>query len=221
MNNSRKWLWFFWLIVLADLFIIAFGYENLRFYIKPLIIPALLLYYYTNAGVLNRFSKILLAGLFFSFLGDVLLLWEEYFIPGLGCFLTTHLLYIAYFIKTAKTSGWQLKKYPLLIVPIAIYAMVLLWLLLPSLGALALPVIIYAVVISVMLLLAVNLYAQVKKEVYTNFIGGAALFVLSDSLLAINKFYRSFSYSGIAIMVTYVLAQYFIVKGSLNQIRKL
>ena len=44
---------------------------------------------------------------------------------------------------------------------------------------------------------------------------GAILFVLSDSLIAINKFYMTESneFIGSGIMLTYVLGQFFIVYG--------
>jgi uncharacterized membrane protein YhhN len=43
---------------------------------------------------------------------------------------------------------------------------------------------------------------------------GALLFVVSDSTLAINKFYQSFEIAGVVIMLTYGLAQLFIVEGA-------
>lgn len=46
---------------------------------------------------------------------------------------------------------------------------------------------------------------------------GAILFVISDSILAVDKFYMSLKYSSISIMLTYALAQYFIVIGLLKQ----
>lgn len=50
-------------------------------------------------------------------------------------------------------------------------------------------------------------------------LAGAALFVLSDSVLAINKFYQSFELAGLLIMLTYGAAQYFIVKGAIEYLR--
>ncbi len=43
---------------------------------------------------------------------------------------------------------------------------------------------------------------------------GALLFVISDSTLAINKFYKPFEMAGVLIMLTYGLAQLFIVEGA-------
>ena len=48
---------------------------------------------------------------------------------------------------------------------------------------------------------------------------GALLFVISDSSLAINKFYIPFEYAGIIIMLTYALAQLFIIEGASRYIR--
>jgi uncharacterized membrane protein YhhN len=43
---------------------------------------------------------------------------------------------------------------------------------------------------------------------------GALLFVISDSILAINKFYQSFEMANILIMLSYGFAQFYIVKGA-------
>ncbi|HRF25670.1 MAG TPA: lysoplasmalogenase family protein, partial [Chitinophagaceae bacterium] len=48
---------------------------------------------------------------------------------------------------------------------------------------------------------------------------GAILFVISDSVLAINKFYYPFEYRGVLIMLTYGMAQWFIVKGAILYLR--
>ena len=45
---------------------------------------------------------------------------------------------------------------------------------------------------------------------------GALLFVISDSVLAINKFYQSFELAGIVIMLTYGFAQLFIIEGAIS-----
>ena len=45
---------------------------------------------------------------------------------------------------------------------------------------------------------------------------GAALFMTSDSLLALNKFYSPIGMGGFLIMLTYCSAQYLIVEGALR-----
>lgn len=48
---------------------------------------------------------------------------------------------------------------------------------------------------------------------------GALLFVLSDTVLAINKFYQPFELSGLVIMLAYGFAQLLIVTGAIYYIR--
>jgi len=49
-------------------------------------------------------------------------------------------------------------------------------------------------------------------------VAGAVLFIMSDSILAINKFYQSFEVAGLGIMLTYGMAQLFIVEGAARYI---
>jgi uncharacterized membrane protein YhhN len=219
MKQAALWISLFWIAVVADLSIIITGNESLRFYAKPLLMPLLMLALISSTPGKLSSIRLIVIGLFFSFLGDVFLMWDNYFIPGLICFLLTHVFYIIYFLRLASKHGSFVKKNPWLILPLAAYAIGMVWFLFPKLGALAAPVAIYAAVISTMLASCINLYKQLIKSAYTYFIAGAFLFVLSDSLLAINKFYQSFSFAGIAIMSTYVLAQYLIVKGVIAEKR--
>lgn len=50
-------------------------------------------------------------------------------------------------------------------------------------------------------------------------ITGALLFLISDSTLAVDKFYQSFEMGGIIIMLTYGLAQLFITEGAIQYIQ--
>ena len=79
------------------------------------------------------------------------------------------------------------------------------------------PVIIYTVVILTMLTSALNREKKVNRQSYILVLVGAILFVISDSIIAIDKFRYHFALSGIAIMSTYVTAQYFIAIGCLKQ----
>jgi uncharacterized membrane protein YhhN len=63
-----------------------------------------------------------------------------------------------------------------------------------------------------------NRYGKVSAPSYVWILMGAVLFVASDSILAINKFHHSIEYSRYLIMLTYMLAQYSIVRGAKYQI---
>ncbi|WP_316634675.1 lysoplasmalogenase [uncultured Flavobacterium sp.] len=201
------------------LFILFLGYESLNLFLKPLLIPVLSfeVYFYRKFPSKNT----LLIALLFSWIGDVILLFtdiaEIYFILGLVAFLISHITYCILFNKQIKG---EIKRNTLLFgigsVLIACYLIGMLSVLLPSLGDLRIPVIVYASVISIMLLFAFNGFLIWKKPGNSYVFLGAIVFVLSDSILAVNKFYKPIEKSSFFIMLTYLVAQYLIVVGILK-----
>jgi len=217
---QKKFITAFWVLAILDVLGIAAGIEILHFTVKPLLIPALmLLLQNTRSAVPGK--NLLMAGLFFSWMGDVFLLFEYkqplFFIFGLASFLTTHIFYIVFFLRIKSANTSLLKKQPMLIALVPAYGIMLVWLLFPNLGDLKLPVIVYAAVICTMLLCSLHIYLKVNKKAGLLYVPGAAAFVVSDSLLAINKFYVPVAYAGALIMLTYCAAQYFIVRGYTQQ----
>lgn len=220
---QKKIIILFWLLALVDIFGIVTNSEILHYIVKPLLIPALLLLLFlTDSTVAGK--RILVTGLFFSWMGDVLLMFESkhtlFFIFGLAGFLITHIFYILYFLRIKSQKISLLKKQPVLIALVLGYGITLVWQLFPYLGELKIPVIIYAVVICTMLLCSLHIFLKVNPKSAGFYLLGASAFVLSDSLLAINKFYQPFAYAGVCIMLTYCAAQYFIVLGFIEQEKK-
>lgn len=204
----------FWVLALLA------NQQTLHFIAKPLLIPVLLLLlFFTKSAVPGK--NLLLAGLLFSWMGDLFLLFEYknklFFIFGLASFLTTHIFYIINFLRIRSANTSLLKKQPFLIALVLGYGIALVWLLYPHLGDLRLPVIVYATIICSMLLCSLHIFLKVNQKAARYFLTGAAAFVISDSLLAIDKFYQPFAYAGVFIMLTYCAAQYFIVQGFIEQ----
>lgn len=201
------------------LLILFLGHENLNFFLKPILIPILIfgVYFYKNFPTKN----ILLTALIFSWIGDVILLFSDiseiYFILGLVSFLISHIVYCILFNRQTKRN---LKKNSIAIgigtILIACYLIGMLSVLLPSLGDLKIPVIVYASVISIMLLFAYNGLLNWNEPGNKLVFSGAVVFVISDSILAINKFYNPIEKSSFFIMLTYLVAQYLIVIGILK-----
>jgi uncharacterized membrane protein YhhN len=81
-----------------------------------------------------------------------------------------------------------------------------------------LPVRVYGVVISFMLMLAMHMLFINEKKPGRWMFTGALLFVISDSVLAVNKFYQPFALAPVLIMITYGLAQLFITQGAIEYI---
>jgi uncharacterized membrane protein YhhN len=204
-------------VAILDIFV-AFFLPEIRFFTKPLLMPLLMLGYFLEVKPLKDFSTILLWGLFFSWVGDVLLMLEasngSFFIGGLLAFLSAHLLYIRYFSKIKSAHVSYLKSRPIMLLVVLVYIIELLYILWPYLGGMKLPVTVYACVIGTMLAFALWQFGKLENQTALLFISGAVFFVMSDSLLAISKFKAQFPMSGILIMLTYCLAQYLLARGS-------
>lgn len=216
---KKSWLIVFVIVLLAELVAIQMGNVQWQFFFKPLIIPALTGYFINETKlVTSGFKKWILLALLFSWMGDVLLLFQEdnalFFLLGLSTFLLAHVFYIIFFhfIRVKE----NVKSNPWLLVLVVIYYAMLISLLSPYLNDMKLPVRIYGVIISFMLMLALHMLKIKNKRAGLWMMTGALLFVLSDSILAINKFFYSFEMAGIVIMLTYGLAQLFIVKGAVK-----
>ncbi|RYY84423.1 MAG: lysoplasmalogenase, partial [Chitinophagaceae bacterium] len=100
------------------------------------------------------------------------------------------------------------------------YYVCLVALLFEHLGDFLIPVLIYGAVISFMLAMALQLVRLKNRRSAGLLFGGALLFVASDSILALSKFYWKESSTPIAllIMITYGVAQLFLTLGILNHI---
>lgn len=210
-------LFLFVLALSADILLVGMGVDTpLRLLTKPFIIGGLFLFFLRN-GSRRGFFRWMLPALLLSWQGDVLLVFEDqdplFFILGLGSFLLAHVAYCLFFAGVWRRENIRMRL-PL-VAAVAAYYTGLLLLLWPGLGPMKMPVTVYGAVISVMLLLALHTGALPRRNIGFAFILGALLFVLSDSLLALNRFYTPLPYAGILIMLTYGLAQWQLVKGAL------
>lgn len=205
-------------IVFSILYLIVLftGHENLDLYLKPALIPLLGFGVYFHPKFLS--GRILLNALIFSWIGDVILIFadiaEIYFILGLVSFLIAHITYCVLFNKQI-IGEIQINKvlFGLGSLVIAFYLTAIILVLMPNLGDLKIPVIVYAAVISTMLLFAFNGYLIWKKPGALYIFLGAITFVISDSILAFDKFHAPIEKSSFFIMLTYLVAQYLIVVG--------
>src|SRR5215510_6021161 len=160
----------------------------------------------------DRDNVILGMALSFSSLGDALLDLdpERLFIKGLLAFLVAHLIYILLFVRNwdwpLRPKGWQLA----LVAAVLIYSLLLSQWLAPSLGAVAGPVMVYVCVITLMAASAI--LAGFSKPWVCS---GVILFLISDSILAVDKFKSPAPMGGYLIWATYYLAQYGIAIGFL------
>jgi uncharacterized membrane protein YhhN len=120
------------------------------------------------------------------------------FMPGLIFFLIGHLFYISAFLMSFKYN----RKSIIYALPVII-ATIVLWVMFASIPVTQrLPVLIYLSVISVMTILS-SLTSFPSKLVFW----GAVLFMISDVIIAINKFFYPIPYSTLYNIGLYFVAQ--------------
>lgn len=219
-----NWLYLLFLVFIADLTAVYLGEESFRQFTKPFLMPFLVLFFITKtATVKTDLKKLIVGALVFSWLGDVLLMFEakneNFFIFGLVAFLMAHIFYILFFEKIILAE--TLKKRYWIFLPVMIYYVILISVLSPTLEDMKWPVRVYGIVISYMLIKALQTGCLKDKRTIVCFISGASLFVISDTLLALNKFYQPFAYAGIFIMLTYGIAQLLIAAGAARYIKNI
>ena len=215
LKNKRSFTVVFFIIVTAEL--ICTSIESLsqfHYVTKPSILFSLIIFFWINCNHLDYKTKnFALLALMFSLLGDMLLMFENFFVGGLLAFLLAHIMYILVFIRYRNEN-----KNPLpFIFILLVYSSGLFFLLKDGLDKMLIPVIFYMVVIFSMATLAFLRKERVTYNSYNLVFYGAIFFIISDSLLALNRFYEPLFLSNIWIMFTYSLAQYLIVMGILRQ----
>lgn len=213
MNKKITPLYFF--LLTADLIALFTEMPVLHALAKSGLMPLLLLFTAFHQDRSNKIIKALSLALLFSWAGDMLLLFDKkaplFFIAGLAMFLAAHIAYIYLFTSVKKLDTHRKTNWYVLI-PVVVYTVLFISFLYPNLGNLRVPVILYATVLSTMFYQASLAYpfATTKGKMIAS---GAFLFVLSDSLLAMNKFNAPFPLAPQSVILTYALAQWLIAFG--------
>lgn len=152
------------------------------------------------------YRKVILAGLFFCVIGDILLEFRSrFFLGGMIAFLLGHVCYIIAFVNRCK------KLAPAAAVIFLVWILWVLQLLWGNLGALQIPVAVYTMAIFVMMWRSAVVLENVSslKKDWPAFAAvlGAVLFGFSDTLIALDKFNAPIEGVRVPIILTYWLGQ--------------
>jgi len=156
-----------------------------------------------------RYKYAIIVGLLFSLAGDIfLMLPTDLFIAGLVSFLIAHLIYIVAFRVDVRLrfSGRSLGS----LAPFVIYGVIMFVVLAPYVGGMLVPVLVYMVAILVMAWQAEERWSQTRQRGALLAFIGAALFVISDSALAVNRFRGQYYAATALVLGTYFAAQWLI-----------
>ena len=171
------------------------------------IVPILVLMWLAAKQLQGVTRTLAITALGFSATGDVLLAipFDNHFVFGLGAFLLAQLTYAGNFLRASEFGS---RRFALRGVAIVLAALLLARQVLPGAGALALPVVFYIVAIVFM-----ALSAAAHRSGSSLLFAGAVTFMVSDALIAINRFVDPVPMSGTWIMLTYYGAQALLVTG--------
>lgn len=192
---------------------------------KPLLMPILLILFLANAKNNPPKERNFFAlALFFSLAGDVFLMFknDDLFVFGLASFLIGHLAYIISFSGRIKAAKVPLGTKIISAIPFLVFVVGFLVFLYPHIMGneetkpIFGPVVVYASVIGTMGYTALLRRNAVSDLGFWGVFGGAIIFVVSDSCIAINKFVSPLDQPGLIIMATYGIAQYIMTLGTLK-----
>jgi len=198
------------LIILSGLLHITGLYvksPSLKMVFKPLTTALIIYLAFQQGGNSFSFYKtMILIGLGLSLMGDIfLMLPRERFIAGLVSFLTAHVFFIVAFTSNGGPFwNW------IYLAPVFVYFSLLSNVLLKHTGKMTLPVVVYSLVILFFLWQAAGRYGFQPDMLTACGLFGAILFVLSDSLLAYNKFVKPIKWAPGILMILYWSALYFL-----------
>jgi uncharacterized membrane protein YhhN len=149
------------------------------------------------------YKTLVLAGLLCSLLGDIALMFpEKWFTAGLVAFLSAHVFYILAF-KPAAGHPVSVGTF----LPFVFFGLLMFFILAPGLGPMKLPVLVYIGAITAMAgFAAARFIDRGGTRPLLAFIG-AVLFLISDSVLAYDRFARKMGLARVLVLATYFPAQ--------------
>lgn len=226
MASKNYLLLIFLVLALLNLWAEYSFSQSLIFFTKPLLITSLGFWFFIETkNNKTLFRKLILFALLFSVGGDTLLMFVEgdpgrphFFLFGLASFLVAHIFYLSAFVKFPSDKIGLVNRRKWWITAFAIYIAFFNYYLLPDVPKeMQIPVLVYSLAIMTMLLACLNLNGKIPSNIFKILFAGAFLFMISDTLIALNKFKSAdftIPFARIWIMSLYILGQYLMVSAS-------
>lgn len=181
---------------------------------KALLLPLIALYYITSV---HEISWLLVAALFFSWLGDVLLIKPgmKWFVSGGISFLCSHIFFIIVYILNCALDDVRWYMVIISAVLFVTATSVVIYKIKPwTPEKMTLPLFLYLFFNGCMNIFAMLRFSSVLSVGAAVTVVGALLFFVSDSTLFIGRFYKKKKYKTfLPVMITYILGEYLIVQG--------
>lgn len=198
------------------------GWRKVRWVTKPGTMLALIAWF-TQISDWQGGTAWFGLGLFFSLLGDILLLLPpRFFIAGLAAFLLAHIGYILGFSLPPHIPRWEIIL-PLLLISgafILLTGRVRRGMRQQGEEGLLIPVTVYSIILSLMWLAALSTLLRPDWQPVGALLvsAGAGLFFISDSVLANDRFVHPLRRGNLMVMISYLSGQILITAGVLANI---
>jgi uncharacterized membrane protein YhhN len=164
-----------------------------------------------NTKSLSVYTGLILAGLGFALVGDILLMLpRDYFLGALIAFLITHLCYsVGFLLDQGFPVLWP-------ILPVFGLTTLVGWFFKDNLGKLKIPAYSYLIVISMMIWLACSRW--ITGNILDNLLAmsGAILFGISDLILSVNRFKVEFKAARGLDLSIYYIGQWLIALSAIG-----
>jgi len=194
--------------------------DEYRFLSKKFLMPTLLFLYFQITNKETR-STIIILALIFGSIGDYLLIYYENskcLVMGLGSFLLGHFFYIIKIVTSIEIKLWKEGMFKALAIFILFFCFTY-YLFKFHLGEgmikgkVEKPGIMYMSTLSILDSCSIFYFINKKTKESSLVMLGSLLFSTSDFILTKQIFYFDFDYSQFMIMLTYIMAQAFLVIG--------
>lgn len=214
--------YFYFGVLVADVVIRLMDANELDQFVKPLMMPVLLYYLIQKtSGRIYKHHLLLAGAIITAWIGDILLLNDERFflLGGIFAFLITQSVYLYLFRSNTIGTFKQLlsKNKPVSTILSIFYSVFLIAAILLIEGHIKFAVIFYGLVVT-----TATWYSFVQNKLpETQYLKiGMGLFLISDSLLAMNMFFFDIPLAQMLVIGTYGLAQFFIIEGVVKYMDK-
>ena len=213
---------FFFINLILD--IIFNNINDLYFYrliTKPIVTISLLLYYYFNSKKKHKKERIsIILALLSLLIGDLFILEHISFYNfwiGLCCFLLANLFYASVFYRSAH---FNIDRSIPFVAVVSLICLTLLYFIYNDLDSFFIPATIYMLVTLNMSQAAFLRNKVVNDKSYYAVFLGSVFFLISQSAVAIIKFYSHYPFEKIIVMLFYGLSQYLMIYGILIEKKK-
>lgn len=201
----------FYLVALANVLGVLFNVPVVIYTAKPLISITLFAMYNYSLTKLNRWYVYTLIA---CFLGDSLSLFEDneiLFVASLTAYFIAHLFLIKIILR--RLFKIETKRILSNVIPFAVLLAFLFIVIKDNLSYLLVPAILYGILLSFFGTLALIGHDERRSKKSENMLAGAMVYIISDILLGVDKFYYNAAIFDILIVLTYLIGMYLIFRS--------